>query len=221
MVKGGAQNVSDPPAEEDLEKVFYATTVFFSKTSKLGIPICVDSAFESRMCWLFNVGREAVDGTFPQLVFNPKASDAVGALLRCARLDYTTTVEDLDSRDLRFYCLGCQGRERKLARSWRDCAQHAKEAKHHTDNWQLLDDEAASKVRAVETSNLKDGRPRFYCPRCPAGGQFGRLCPSGDLVEHLKKYHGISDPLEKLDASVFRWDRTIPPEPVVFPGGGL
>ncbi|KAG8958507.1 hypothetical protein FRC00_002672 [Tulasnella sp. 408] len=106
MVEGGAQNVSDPPAEEDLNKVFYATTVFFSKTSKLDIPICVDSEFRKRMRWLFNVGLEDVDGTCRYLTFNSKASDAVGALLRCARLEYTTTAEDLDDLDLRFYCLG-------------------------------------------------------------------------------------------------------------------
>ncbi|KAG8940778.1 hypothetical protein FRC04_005047 [Tulasnella sp. 424] len=190
MVEGGAENVPSPPTEEDLDKVFYATTIFFSKTSKLDMPICVDSVFERRLCWLFNVGLEEVDGTFRRLTFNSKASGAVGALLRCARLEYTTTVEDLDARDLRFHCLGCEGRERKLARSWRDCAHHAKEAKHCTENWELLNDEDASTVRALEASNLNDEVPRFYCNRCPFSWrthwQFARLRPLGDLVEHLK-----------------------------------
>lgn len=228
MVEGGAENVSSPSTEEDLDKVYYATTVFFSKTSKLDTPICVDSVFERRMCWLFNVGPEEVDGTFRRLTFNSKASDAVGALLRRARLEYTTTAEDLDARDLRFYCLGCEGLERKLARSWRDCAHHAKEAKHCTENWELLNDEDASKVRAAEACNLNDELPRFYCNFCvpvyarhTARLTFARLRPLGDIVEHLKTYHGVSDPLEKPDSGIFDWDRTIPPEPVLLSPGRL
>ncbi|KAG9038509.1 hypothetical protein FS837_001219 [Tulasnella sp. UAMH 9824] len=154
MVEGGARNVSDPPAEEDLDKVFYATTVFFSKTSKLDIPICVGGEFERRLRCLFNAGREGVDSVFRHLTFNSTASDAVGALLRCARLEETTTAEDLDALDLRFYCLGCEGRERKLARSWRDCAQHAKDAKHNTDNWRLLANKTA--FRRTQTSKMGD-----------------------------------------------------------------
>ncbi|KAG8958506.1 hypothetical protein FRC00_002671 [Tulasnella sp. 408] len=197
MVEGGAENVSDPPVEEDLDKVFYATTVFFSKTSRFDIPICVDREFKERMCWLFKVDLEAVDTIWRRLTFDPKASDAVGALLRCARLEYTTTVEDMDALDLRFYCLGCEGWERKLARTETSLArltsyqphfkaQHAKEAKHNTDNWHLLDDETASKVRVAERSNLKDRRPRFYCNRCGFGLQTRKYHALGDLVKHLK-----------------------------------
>ncbi|KAG9038510.1 hypothetical protein FS837_001220 [Tulasnella sp. UAMH 9824] len=142
MGEGGAQSVSDPPAEEDLGNVFYATTVFFSKNSKLDIPICVDSAFESR-------------------------------------------------------------------------AQHAKEAKHNTDSWQLLDDETASKVRVAESLNLADRRPRFNCNRC-CRPPLDWLRPLSELVEHLKRSHWILDPLEKLDPSLLGWDRTIPSEPVML-----
>ncbi|KAG8898162.1 hypothetical protein FRC00_003210 [Tulasnella sp. 408] len=141
MVEGGAENVSDPPVEEDLDKVFYATTVFFSKTSKFNMPICVDSEFKRRICWLFNVDLEAVDAMCRRLRFDSKASDA---------------------------------------------AQHAKEAKHNTDNWQLLDEEATSKVRAAERSNFKDGRPRFYCNYCGFEARFREHYSLVDLTEHLK-----------------------------------
>lgn len=197
MVDGGAPDLCISPTVSNFDPLLLATATFFCKGCYLGLPLCGADDLDSHRCLPIPDKPR-----FYCLSYNHRASTAVVALFEAAGLDPSTTADQMDQRDLRFYCSGCSPR---LAMSWRDAVSpprlsasettnrvldlvqvaHARTMAHEEPGgWELFSPEDIETIKDIEKTNTDDVRYRFRCNLCllPSGG-FRR----SELEDHLRK----------------------------------
>ncbi|KAG8876287.1 hypothetical protein FRB97_004301 [Tulasnella sp. 331] len=228
---GGGQPVPDKPSNSDLEILKLAKTLFKCRSSgKIWAwGNLEDHSCTSRVQHRRRFGIEC-------LKYDIKASELVESLIIVAGRDpNTTTTEDMDELDARFYCDKCP-KGVGLARSWRNCVrvaylhsfvnhglweltdlfvyltQAAHVAEHRLTEftgWTLLSPAETEMIIQHELNDTGNPPNRLGCAYCAEEGNTSILA-----AQHLATKHGKNSP----SLQDFRVNRLIAPRPVYLPG---
>ncbi|KAG8881538.1 hypothetical protein FRB98_004254 [Tulasnella sp. 332] len=163
---GGGQPVPDKPSNSDLEILKLAKTLFKCRSSgKIWAwGNLEDHSCTSRVQHRRRFGIEC-------LKYDIKASELVESLIIVAGRDpNTTTTEDMDELDARFYCDKCP-KGVGLARSWRNCAAHVAEHRlTEFTGWTLLSPAETEMIIQHELNDTGNPPNRLGCAYCAEEG---------------------------------------------------
>ncbi|KAG9023860.1 hypothetical protein FRB95_012392 [Tulasnella sp. JGI-2019a] len=170
MVSAGAVAISDPLTEHDFARLKLATTMF-SCTCRISIRYRdIEATPGGLMCFKLlgrhhrTCGNKAFPWNTECFKYSADAEEMIRQLvIAVGRNPETTTTDQMDELNARFYCQGCPKWDR-LARSWRNCAAHFEDHPLTTfQGWLVVPPEDAAKVIRHETSNRSDYRIRIKC----------------------------------------------------------
>ncbi|KIJ98984.1 hypothetical protein K443DRAFT_102980 [Laccaria amethystina LaAM-08-1] len=154
----------------------------------------------------------------------------VSTVIRMMGLDPERAMpREMEVLDRRFFCGGClegmdgdQGvDEGQRVLTWTECIAHQMEMyqrqnPHHQDSesWILLSPEAEAYVRSWEIPHPSSSDKIWSCRHC--GVHCHNFVRRNTVVQHVKKVHSISSPIESTDIFAYpgpNVDRS-PPQPV-------
>lgn len=145
---------------------------------------------------------------FPHLKldFNSVGYATSTSLIRSLGLDPgTTTTEQLDLIDARFFCGTCpilsiRGVRGRKAYTWTECMTHARQ--HVVCSWQLLTPEATRFVKEQEPLHPSPVSPAWGCNHCSEHFEQSVSLPSAKV--HVNESHGIEKPVVGKDVIAYK-----------------
>ncbi|KAG8995383.1 hypothetical protein FRB94_009174 [Tulasnella sp. JGI-2019a] len=214
MVSAGAAAIADPPTEQDSARLKLATTMFSCTT-----PFPRRSSEQTRgglMCFtlLERHFRRCHTGGFPWnttcLKYSNEAEEMIRYLVVVVGRDpETTTADQMDDLNARFYCQGCPKWE-KLARSWRNCAAHFED--HPLDmfqGWLVVSPADTIKIIHREISNTADAGNRLQCSH----HEFDGYDSPSSFWDHFRSAHS-----EEFNLGDVIINPLVPPQPISLDG---
>ncbi|KAG8995385.1 hypothetical protein FRB94_009176 [Tulasnella sp. JGI-2019a] len=212
MVSAGATAIADPPKEQDFARLKLATTMFFctapppqraSEQAGGRLMCCTLLEKHFRRC---RTGMGGFLWNTACLKYSNEASEMIRQLaVAVGRDPETTTADQMDDLNARFYCQGCP-KWKKLVRSWRNCAAHFED--HPLDmfqGWLVVSPADTIKIIRHEISNMADASYRLKCSHHHLEGY---RSPSS-FWDHFRSAHSEEFKLEDVIINPL-----VPPQPI-------
>ncbi|KAG8962233.1 hypothetical protein FRC00_009964 [Tulasnella sp. 408] len=164
--------------------------------------------------------KRARNRKYDCLYYDHHAGNLVATLLAAANLDPSTTVEQMDGMDLRFYCPGWANQPGRMAMGWRDAvrtyglvrwfSQIEAANQLRSGPWEVFSAEETALIKEKEMANIEDERFRFRCNTC-ANAVWIR---HRELENHLQGWHSIV--AHPNPTAEFHLHPRRPPQPLTF-----
>ncbi|KAG9002425.1 hypothetical protein FRB94_003944 [Tulasnella sp. JGI-2019a] len=212
MVSAGAAAIADPSTEQDFARLKLATTMFLCTTSNRAFHPTSGGLMCSTLLGQRHIRQCRSKGFIWNtacLKYNTDSEEMIRQLVVAVGRDpETTTADQMDDLNARFYCQGCPKWD-KLARSWRNCAAHFEDHPLATfQGWLVVPPVDTAKIICLEISNMADDSNRFKCSHnhldYVSAAHFRRHC----LSIHSREF--------KLEEILV--DPLIPPQPISLDG---